>query len=648
MRSGDATRDPELDRNAPEHRTPLGLTSWHIPWNNRAVNVRSAIKEALSLLSSRDRRLLWISTIVQMSTSVLDLIGVLLIGLVGALAVATVQSLPPPELVQNIMQVVGLEGLSNQQLVGYLALAAAVVLLTKSLVSSYLTRRVLAFLANRQAIVSARLAQGLLSQPLTFVQLRSSQETSFALIQGVGAATMSMLGQLTIAMSEFALLMLLSAALLLINPWITVGAIAFFAAVAWLLQRAMGRWASRVGSESAEAEISSLNAVQEAVNAYREVVVADRRDLYVNRIQAFRWQAARVYADMNFIGMLPKYMFEAALVVGGFALAALLFTTQGAASAVGTLALYLAAASRVMPSLLRLQGAALTMRSAAGIATPTFALARDLGKPTTDPNPQPTDEAIRTALRRGHPGLNPTISISNVGVTYVSASRPALQGVTFRLEAGQSLALVGSSGAGKSTLADVLLGVLSPDTGEALIGDVPPSQAVARWPGGIGYVPQNVVLANDTIRANVALGLPRSAVDDDMVLEALERAHLADYLLHEREGLNTLIGESGLRLSGGQRQRLGIARALFTKPRILVLDEATSALDADSEFAISETIQGLEGSTTTVIIAHRLSTVRHVDLLLYLSEGRVVGQGTFAEVRASVPDLDRQASLMGL
>ena len=636
---------PEVGESCPP---PTWGGRAHYPWDNSQVDVRGAIREALSLLSSRDRRLLWLSTAIQMSTSVLDLVGVLLIGLVGALAVTTVQSMPPPASVQTFLGVFGLEGLSNQQLVGFLALAAAVVLLSKSLVSSYLTRRVLAFLANRQAIVSARLAQALLSRPLTFVQSRSSQETAYALIQGVGAATMSMLGQMTIALSELALLALLSIALLFLNPWITVGAIAFFTAVAWLLQRAMGRWASRAGAASAGAEISSLNAVQEAVSAYREIVVADRRELYVSRIQEHRWQAARIYADLNFIGLLPKYMFEAALVVGGFVLAAFLFTTQGSVAAVGTLALYLAAASRVMPSLLRLQGAALTMRSAAGVAAPTFALAQELGKPTTDPSPRRSDEVIREALRRGHPGLVATISLSNVSVTYASASEPALLDVSFSLAAGQSLALVGSSGAGKSTLADVLLGVLTPDTGVAQIGGVSPNEAVARWPGGISYVPQDVVLANDTVRANVALGLPEGAIDDDMVWEALERAHLADYLKRERDGLDTLIGESGVRLSGGQRQRLGIARALFTRPRLLVLDEATSALDADSEFAISQTIHGLEGTTTTVIIAHRLSTVRDVDLLLYLSRGRVLGMGTFPEVRAEVPDLDRQASLMGL
>lgn len=615
---------------------------------HKPVTVRQAVKSALSLLSRRDRRLLALSMVIQMATALLDLVGVLLIGLVGALAVTTVQSQPPPPTVAQLAGTVGLGDLTSQELVGVLAGTAAVVLLTKSILSSYLTRRVLVFLANRQALVSARLCRELLSRPLSFVQQRSSQQTAFALVTGAAAATVQILGQMVIIVTEAALLVVLGLALLFLSPWVALGAIAFFAVVAYVLQRAMGGWAARTGTVLARADIASLDAIQEAMAAYREVTVSNRRLFYVDRVQQLRWEAARVGADVQFIGMFPKYMFEAALVIGGFALAGVLFTTQDAVVAVGTLALFLAAGTRVMPSLLRLQGAALGLRFSSGIAAPTFELAAALGHPEDAEISIPDAALIQERVRRGNADFSPAVQLDRVTVTYPGASTPAISDVSLIVEPGTSLAIVGPSGAGKSTLADILLGVLLPDKGTALVGGLSPDLSVERWAGGVAYVPQDVVLANGTIRANVALGLPAEAIDNELVWKALERAHLSDFLRDQREGLDTMVGENGVLLSGGQRQRLGIARALYTQPRLIVLDEATSALDAETESSISEMIDQLEGDVTTIIIAHRLSTVRSVDHVLYIDGGKVSASGTFGEVLARVPAFERQAHLMGL
>lgn len=612
------------------------------------MTVRTAIRSAIGLLSRRDRRLLAVAVIIQMATSALDLLGVLLIGLVAAISVTTVQSQPAPSSVTAVADFFGLGELDSEQLVLVLAAAAAIVLLTKSLVSSLLTRRVFMFLANRQALVSARLSKELLSRPLTFVESRSSQETAFALITGAGAATSMILGQLVIAATEVALLLVLAGALLFLSPWVAVGAICFFTLVAIALQWAMGGWATRVGQTAARADILSLNTIQEAIGAYREISVSDRREFYVERIQNSRWEAARVAADAQFIGMFPKYMFEGALVLGGFALAGVLFATQDSVTAVGTLALFLAAGTRVMPSLLRLQSAALGLRSSAGVAGPTFTLANELGNPLVQPGPPPSFAPLNAAIRRGHPDLDPTINLSEISFTYPGAEQPALHGVSFRVAAGTSVALTGRSGAGKSTLADVILGVLTPDCGEVLVGDLNPTLCIQRFPGSVAYVPQDVMLANASIRANVALGLPDEAIDDESVWDALRRAHLADYLHEARDGLETLVGERGVRLSGGQRQRLGIARALYTRPRILVLDEATSALDAETERSISQMIGELEGEVTLIVIAHRLSTVRDLDQLVYLEDGQVLARGRFEDVVTTVPAFRRQAAMMGL
>lgn len=612
------------------------------------MNVRAAVKESLRLLNRRDRRLLGVSTALQMSTSFLDLIGVLLLGLVASVAVTVVQSQPPPAIVESLFSRIGLDDVSDQQIVIYLAVAAAVVLLTKSVVSTILIRRILRFLANRQALVSARLTAELLSRPLPEIQRRSTQETAYALMTGVGQATVGLLGQAVIAVSEIALLAVLGIALLFLDPLVTLGSIAFFALVAFILQKLLGSWASRLGTEGATYDITSLNAVQEAVAAYREVTVSDRRSLYVDRIQSLRWQAAQVSAEFGFMNQIPKYVFETALVVGAFLLTAVLFLTRDAVAAVGTLALFLAAASRVMPSLLRLQGAALTIRASAGGAQPTFALAEELGHPQEAVVEPVLPHLIKERIARGNPDFRADVVVHEVTVSYPGGTRPALDRVSLSIPHGEAVALVGKSGAGKSTLADVILGIVLPQSGSVSLGGVSPDEAVQRWPGGVSYVPQEVVLANDTVRFNVALGLPREAIDDDLVWEALERAQFARYLRGDREGLDTHIGERGLQLSGGQRQRLGLARALFTRPSLLVLDEATSALDAETESDITRTIASMHETVTTVIIAHRLSTVRHVDRLAYLEEGRLVRCAPFAEMVEAVPAFRRQADLMGL
>ncbi len=607
-----------------------------------------SIRSSLDLLSGKDRRLLAFAAGLQMATSLLDLLGVLLFGLVGVLATASVQHVAPPSNVTGIADLIGVEGASTETLTAIIGLTAAALLIAKSGISIVIIRWVLRFLASRCAEVSARLSAAFLNQPLLEVQSRSSQEAAYALSGGVIAAISGTLSNALVLVTESTLLVLLAGALVLIDPIITIAAVAYFAAVGVLLQRALGKWAARVGQMVAAADIASTTTVQEAIASYREVSVSDRRNYYRDRFRDLRRKSARGLSDGQFIGQLPKYVLEAALVLGATVLAASQFLTDDAVSAVGTLALFLAAGTRVMPSTMRLQAAMTGIRGATGAAETTFDLAASLRTRSAHQTPSPHPEKIRERIERGNPDLVPTLEVSGVVLNYPGSQTAALNDINVTVAAGSSLALVGATGAGKSSLADIILGVVQPDQGTATIGGVPPTEAVVKWPGGIGYVPQEVALVSGTVRDNVALGLPNEAVDDERVWEALTRAHLADFLRSSRDGLDTEIGERGVRLSGGQRQRLGIARALYTRPRLLVLDEATSALDAETEQAISSTFISLEGDVTTVTVAHRLATIRHADVVLYLERGHILARGTFDEVRRLVPNFDRQAKLLGL
>ena len=614
-----------------------------------------AVQRSIALLPRQRRRLFVLAAVIQVSLGILDLIGIALIGLLAATAVSGTGVGMMPQLVSRVTDLLGLSDLTVTQLTIILAVAAVLVLVLKTASSAYMARRIFRFLANRQAEVSASLARRFLRMPLLDVQRWTTSEAIYALGSGVGHATVGVLGAAVIVAAEAFLFLIVGVSLLAVDLFVTLGAVAIFAITIMATNRILTRWGARNARVMTEASIQTLTAVSEALETYRETTVLNRRDLYILRYERLIGRFAGATANQQYIVEVPKYVLEATLYLSILLLAGVQFLTKDVASAATTIAVFLAAGSRVVPSLLRLQGATITIRNSAVSALPTYYLADYLesrgdieNTPTSTPSASNRSVEIHERIRNQHEGFDPHLDVSNISIQYLDADSPALVDASLRVAAGKSVALVGPTGAGKSTLTDVILGVLEPLTGNVFISGVSPREAIDRWPGAITYVPQNVALVGGTVRDNVALGLSPEDTDDGLVWEALERAHIAGFLRDSRDGLDTPIGERGVRLSGGQRQRLGIARALYTRPLLLVLDEATSALDAETERAIVQTLDELEGQVTTITVAHRLATVRRADLILYLDAGRIVHSGTFEQVRTAVPNFDRQASLLGL
>ncbi len=604
--------------------------------------IKQLYKRYSNLVSSNDRKKVQVIILVQIFVSFLDAIGVALIGVVGTLSVAGIQSSKPSGRILEVIEFLNLEENSFQSQVALIGLLAAFVLLLRTFISIYFTRKTLYFFSLRGAQLSKDLIRRLLSQNLLKIQERSSQEALFATTYGSSALMVGVFANCVNFIADFSLLLILLCVLIFVDPIIAICTTLLLGSATIALYKKLNRRAGRLGKLDSDLNIESSANILEVLATYRESVVRNRRNYYVNKISKLRTSLAITQAEVNFMPNISKYVVETTIIFASILVACLQFLTKDAQQSIATLSVFMATASRLAPTLLRLQQGSLFMRNSIGTADSTLKLIDSLSD--TDGS----DILMDDDLQFEYPEFNPGVKLKNVTLTYPQGIRPALDHVSLVIEPGSFVGFVGPSGAGKTTIVDTLLGVLVPDSGEVLISGVSSLKACAIWPGAISYLPQDVFIREGTIRENVSLGYPIEIASDEKILECLKLAHLDHFVSSLPKGIDSPVGENGAQLSGGQRQRLGIARAVFTKPLLLVLDEATSALDAETEAAVAEAISALKGETTIVMIAHRLSSVQNADLVFYLNDGKLLASGTFDEVRVLVPSFDDQAKLMGL
>lgn len=607
----------------------------------RRMMESSTILKCAKVLSKSEQQKIFLVICIQIFLSVLDLIGVAIVGILGALAVRGVQSQQPGDRVSMVLRALQIEDLSFQNQMIVLGFLAAFVLIARTIASIYLNRKILFFLSRRGATISARLTSQLLSQSLLKVQHRTNQLTLFSLTNGVEIVVLKILGTAVTLVSDLSLLIVMIVGLFVVDPPIAISSILLFGLIGLALYKLMHKRAYSFGLAQHDYSVQTSEKVIEVLNSYRESTVRNRRNYYAREIGELRMKMADTSAQITFMPSISKYVMETTVVIGALVIAGIQFMMKDAVQAVGTLSIFLAAGTRIAPAALRLQQGAVQIKEATGSASSTLTLIDELRSIKVD-NEIPDD------LNLDHQGFVPAISIKGASLTYPTKKLPAVQDLNLQIQAGGSLAFVGPSGAGKTTIVDMILGVLSPDEGTIEISGIRPLEAIRRWPGAISYVPQDVMISNGTIRENIALGYPLEVATDQLVYAALEIADLVGFVKSLPNGLDTQVGERGTKISGGQRQRLGIARAMFTNPSLLVLDEATSSLDGETELKVSDAIKNLGKSTTVILIAHRLSTVKDVDVVVYMADGRIKATGKFDEVRSKVSDFDRQAQLMGL
>jgi len=602
---------------------------------------QSILGRSLGLLDSATRIKVLAVIFIQITFGLLDLAGVAIVGVLSALAITGVGSKVPGDRVLSVLRILNLDNQNLQTQAAILGLMAAGFLISKTILSIFFARKTVFFLARRSAKLSGDLTAKLLSQSLISVNSKSTQQTLYALTLGVDSISMGVLNTFVMLISDTSLVIIMSIGLFVVDPGIALGTLFIFILVAAVLYLLLHKRALYLGEVEAGLHVQSSERILEVFNSYREIVVRNRRNYYARQIAKSRLDLANIVAERAFMPNISKYVVEIVVVVGSLGIAGWQFATNTASHAVAVLSVFLAASSRIAPAVIRLQQGAVALKGSLGSAGPTLDLIDSLQ------SVEPVQD-LRDEVPTDHPGFSTNIELQNVSFCYPGKTKPAVDCVSLTINKGQVVALVGPSGAGKTTLIDLILGIIEPDEGSITISGLDPILAISKWPGAVGYVPQDVMISNGTIRENVSLGYPKNSVKDELIWPALEVAQLGSFVESLPQQLQTPVGDRGTKISGGQRQRLGIARAMFTNPQLLVLDEATSSLDGETESQISDAIHHMKGTRTVIMIAHRLSTVREADVVIYLEGGKLIASGNFEEVRTKVPNFDHQATLMGL
>ncbi len=458
-------------------------------------------------------------------------------------------------------------------------------------------------------------------QSVSAVDLYSSVDRGpNSLVQGVMISVVTIITELISGL-------VILAAILFMQPLTAIVALLYFVTVALIQHRVLSVASQSAGERVTRATQETYQKLSDANSIAKLLAISPSRS-FEESLNSTRAELAYARASSSFLALLPRYFMESVLAVGFLVVAGSAYIAGGAAAAAASLTVFAAAGFRLLPIVNRIQGLTLLVFSLEPTAKLTF-LTETLYPETIEPKP-----STASATNEESEIL---VSLQNVSYRYPSATQFAVKDLSIELKAGLQYAVVGPSGAGKTTLVDICLGLLTPQEGKVV-------KSKQSTETNVSYVPQETNLISGTLVSNVALEWNESEISETKVREAIHAAQI-DGLLTGEDSIESLLGDGAASVSGGQKQRIGLARALYRNPGFLVLDEATSALDSETERAVMDSVDRLRGKATVLIVAHRLSTVKDVDQVIYMEDGNIKGVGTFVELKAAIPGFARQIEL---
>ncbi|MFO1091070.1 MAG: ABC transporter ATP-binding protein [Hyphomicrobiales bacterium] len=576
------------------------------------------------------------------------LFGVLLVSLVASIfELASVASILPfmamvmntdggfGQRILNFLAQHGVEGRTNGLII--VGLATVVAICAGNAASALNQWVQLKFLARVRRQLTHELFEGYLRQPYLFHVARDSSSLAKLVIQDVQLAVLgymnSVLGFISRSFVTFALVALI----ILQDPFVALGVVVVMGGTYGAVYFFAKEKLNALGQQIMLAGDARHRIVYESLGGVKELIVLGRTTDAVAELDTETRAITQAEIVSSLTGMMPRYALETIAFGGIVAITLLLLMRGDAQSAIPTLALYAFAGYRILPAIQQLYASAVNIK----FFTPSVAnLERDL-------------ELVKTSVPQAGSApmissFDKAISFRNVVFGYPAANRPAIDGVSTEIRRNESIGLVGKTGSGKTTFVDLLLGLYSPNSGKITVDGTTLTSANAKsWRRHIGYVPQHIFLKNASILENIALGVSKTKIDRSAAEQAARMAQADEFIVLLPNGYDTVVGERGVKLSGGQRQRLGIARALYLNPDVIVFDEATSALDGVTETAVMDAVRSLSGTRTIILIAHRLRTVQTCDRILMLEAGRIVADGSYEELLSNSLPFRRLAGQAG-
>ncbi|WP_136067198.1 ABC transporter ATP-binding protein [Modicisalibacter radicis] len=473
-----------------------------------------------------------------------------------------------------------------------------------------------------------RLFKHYMYQPWTFHAAGNTSQLTNKITQECQRITLSVINPLMLMNAKLVMAIFMLVAIFVYNPLVAIVGLVVFIVAYLLLYTTVRRRLIANGTAISEAQTQRYKLIVEGFGGIKDALVLGRQRMFTRRFSEASGYFADAQGVNQALSQAPRYAME--LVAFGsviFLVLYLLATYEGnLGSILPVLSVYALAGFKLLPAFQQVYSSVSQIRGALAAFDTLRDDLRASVAGTNEDNDESSDDAGRWIPQHA-------ITMQGIVFTYPGKQEPALNGLTLEIPANRVIGLVGASGSGKSTTIDMLLGLIRPSTGRLLIDGQPLGQGDMRaWQNTLGFVPQHIFLTDSTIRENIAFGLPPEAIDDVQVRRAASMAHLDGLLGELPEGVYTRVGERGVQLSGGQRQRIGIARALYSNAEVLVLDEATSALDGITEKLVMDAVHDFSGKKTTIIIAHRLATVRQCDCIYLIDHGRVVDAGRYEEL----------------